>query len=213
MNLEAKSAQIHLVGVRHAFEEGDVGEGNYRQVKDYLEMVKPTFVTLEVKLYTGHLHYLGAEKLLVATSEELDQRESNLLSSPEYAEEYDAAIIYCRRNNIPLYFIDLYDIPPEQLAQTNMINVKDPLAICTPDSVQVSDYVVRNRDNFNERNRFIGKTIDLIAQQYPGGQGVHVGGADHVRRGHRKVVTLLDTVHAPIAEVRRLRLKPRSGST
>lgn len=154
---------------------------NYWSVKDILEEIKPGFVTVEERLYCGFSFPLvivtALRKELFTTpvdqlailEQQLFAPDSNLLGG-----ELVAAIIYCRRNNIPLHFIDLGKAPLEEVVSANILAV-DPgkLLPKLPEDFSYSD---------EDRNAFMAKAINMLAKKHSKKKGVHIGGGGHYDR-------------------------------
>lgn len=117
--------------------------------------------------------------------------------------EYTAAIIYSRRNNIPLYFVDKYDIPPERVANLNVTEIGNPISACTPRG-QVKAELIRDSDDMTARNIFMAAAIDIIAQKYPGKTGLHIGGAGHITHDYtegKQAPLIQEFLETPVAGV------------
>lgn len=197
----AESGELILLGVAH--HEGDykVERNNYKTVKEFLERTKPGFVTAEVRLHNEPaIDFLGKD-LFTTDLPKLQQIDHFFMQQPLYAGEYAAAIIYCRTNNIPLYFVDFYDSSPEEVAMANITEVSK----VTPEMIwyqsrDISEDLEDRIWNFEERNAFMAKVINILSEKYPDTIGVHVGGMAHFDPAQSKT-TLQELIISPRVKV------------
>ncbi len=184
--------EIKLVGVNHIKEVGssEPPKDNYAKVKTLLEQEKPSFVTLEVPLFRQEIKMWFADPL-TADNPRLNQIEQNMINYPQHGEEFFAAIIYCKRTNTPLYFIDLWSNDPKEVAKHNL--TADPSAVVGRGrAVSLTVSQENEADKIENRNKFMGEALQIIRLKYAGKDGVHVGGIQHYDNGNWSLNKLQD---------------------
>lgn len=159
---------------------------NYERVKNILEVVKPAFVSQEIRLF-HHLSKFFAPVLDKSISRrELDTIEARILKESSYASEYEAGIIYCRRNNVPLHWTDLYYATEQEVIETDVIKVNQIKSLWADDRDIPAELLekcpktgeIRYR-NITDRNIFTGRALSALLRKYNPQNGVHICGAGH----------------------------------
>ncbi|MBI2327086.1 hypothetical protein HYU92_02100 [Candidatus Curtissbacteria bacterium] len=191
-----EGSEIGLVGVTHS--ELWVAEKNFRYVMQILERLSPGFVTLEVGLHDiTNKSFFG--RALRAKANELEGLEQEYLEKPPPGAEYIAAIIYCKKNNIPLYFVDLYDGSLEEVTSVNITDLEDPSVVWNDSGALDEETLKKLADNV-ERNKFMAKAIDKVANTFPNSVGVHIGGDAHLR-GKESLQNLISSRNTRLFEI------------
>jgi len=184
--------EIKLLGMYHSSETDRLSppRKNYAIVKDYLTVNNPAFVTLEVPLFNSGSS-MWFDTVLKADSRGLDMAELNIELNPQVGEEFFAAVIYCKRTNTPLYFIDKWAATPSEVAKYDL----------TLDPSPVTDkkkhlYVTPQQDDemnkTENRNSYMGEALQILRLKHANKNGVHVGGMEHYFEGKNTTNKLQD---------------------
>ena len=96
-----ESPEFTLIGIADHFNSRKE-VNNYVQVKGFLERTNPGFVTAEVKLHNEVPIRMLGQRLFTNNIEGLKEIDDSCAREARDGGEYVAAIIFCRRNNIPL---------------------------------------------------------------------------------------------------------------
>ena len=180
--------KLILVGTAHYKGEFVPTPGNYERVMRVLEAERPSFVSQEVKLY--NLLSRSFEPILRAPLSELDDIEAKILAEGSYGAEYEAGIIYCRRQNIPLHWTDLYSASQEEVVETDILQA-NPIESLWADEKEIPARLLETYPgtdeplyfNVSERNVFTGHALSDLLRKYDPGDGVHICGKGHYTPG------------------------------
>lgn len=129
---------IHILGIRHH------GPGSAKNVRDYLEAVKPDIVLVEGPPEADHLlqwvnHAELKPPVAILVYQPDDPQRSSFYPFAEYSPEWQA-IAYARRNNIHVRFMDL---PVSHQIALEKTRQEEPPASADP---SVNNYSVRNNE-------------------------------------------------------------------
>ncbi|MBS3165902.1 hypothetical protein J4444_02150 [Candidatus Woesearchaeota archaeon] len=164
-------SNITLVGIEHYTGEGFGRSGNYQFVQNILESSRPDVVTAEVKIKdVGYLFERYTLKGNIFTSDKrslrrIETRIKNRGNRPPIGSEYLAAVIYCRRNSLPLHFIDLGPATLDEVVSTDII--KTDLNVFIEDQESLFK-LNKKRNPMPPRNKFmvtaLKRLVENIAQ-------------------------------------------------
>lgn len=176
--------KLTLIGCVHHTGEFLPPPGNYERVRRILEAANPGFVSQEVRLFY-HLSQ-AFEPLLSASLHELTAMESRIIEESSYGSEYEAGIIYCRRNNIPLHWTDLYSATQEEVVETDILKVS-ALPSLWSDEREIPERLLGINPetgdpmyfDVSERNVFTGNALSELLRKYSPQDGVHICGKNH----------------------------------
>ncbi len=180
--------KLTLIGCTHHNEEFMPTPDNYERVKRILEAAKPAFVSQEFRLF--NLFSRVFEPLLRASLDELNNIEARILKEGSYAAEYESGIIYCRRNDVPLYWADLYSATQQEVVETNVLKI-NPVNLLWAEEKDIPTRLLEicpetgkpRYLDISERNVFTGHALsDLLKKYYPE-DGVHICGQGHYNPG------------------------------
>lgn len=179
------NSKVYLLGVRHSPPQQELSgqPGNYLFVKECLERIQPSIVTAEVRLHEMTSGYVIGTGIF---TRDVDGLESEILEVDEEclqmgtvadrASEYFAGIIYCRRQNIPLHFIDLGPATLEKAVSTNVL-------VLNPEEVweepEWPEEHVNKQFSMTHRNRFMATALRQIHQDHTPATIAHIGGKGH----------------------------------
>lgn len=129
---------IHILGIRHH------GPGSAKNVRDFLEAVKPDIVLVEGPPEADHLlqwvnHAELKPPVAILVYQPDDPQRSSFYPFAEYSPEWQA-IAYARRNNIHLRFMDL---PISHQIALEKSRLEEPPASADP---SVNNYALRNNE-------------------------------------------------------------------
>jgi hypothetical protein len=173
--------QLTLLGFHHrkydSLLDFTPAEGNFEHAMNSLQNLSPFWISQEIKLfdYWSKPH----SRLLISNLAELDGLEDEILRQGSYGEEYEAGMIYARRNNVPLYWIDFGYVTLFKAISTNLLNAKE-VNILWDEKKRKSRYEIgtHHAEQYIERNNFMSKALFFLQCKYRC-DGVHMGGSNH----------------------------------
>ena len=151
------SKNIFFVGSSHLPE-------NYGFLREQLDLINPDCITLEQHIGSSLLYWDFKDNL---DKLELEHKTKNYLGT-----EFSAGVHHARRNNTPIYFVDI--VTSEHLTD---INLNDNLNY---EIIRNKDYSldgIGNSKYWTPRNEFMAKAINKHLKNY--NNIVHIGGKGH----------------------------------
>ncbi|MDP7457246.1 MAG: hypothetical protein QGH47_00830 [Candidatus Woesearchaeota archaeon] len=147
----------------------------YYPAREALEDIQPGVVTLELSLFTKQIKdHIGG--LFEWEVEVFDDIEHHLADMNRNSGEVTAAIVYARRNNLPVYCIDETDIPVEEVIRYNLTAIEDSRQLSNDEM----DEEYFDRGTMRSRNAYMALALDFLVGLYPDEDFAHIGGRYHV---------------------------------